>query len=61
MKKLGLSDNDTSILMTPRKDRRDSDISFDGLMKTNEKKIDAGIKAQGSVNMKSDKKDKKSK
>lgn len=59
MKELGLSDNDTSTLRTPKKDRKDSDVSFDGLNKTNEKKFDTGIKAQPSVSMKSEKKDKK--
>jgi hypothetical protein len=50
VKELGLSDNDTSYIMTPKKERRDSDVTFDGLMKTNEKNVDQGIKAQGSVN-----------
>jgi hypothetical protein len=61
VKELGLSDNDTSYIMTPKKERRDSDMTFDGLMKTNEKNVDQGIKAQGFVNLKSEKKDKKNK
>jgi hypothetical protein len=40
LKDLGLSDNDTSYIMTPKKERRDSDVTFDGLMKTNEKNVD---------------------
>jgi hypothetical protein len=61
VKELGLSDNDTSYIMTPKKERRDSDATFDGLMKTNEKNVDQGIKAQGSVNLKTEKKGKKNK
>jgi len=30
LKELGLSDNDPSVLMTPKKDKMDSDVSFDG-------------------------------
>jgi len=30
LKELGLSDNDTSVLMTPKKEKMESDISFDG-------------------------------
>ena len=44
VKELGLSENDPSIIKTPKKDRRDSDESFDNLNKTNEKKFDTGIK-----------------
>ena len=61
VKELGLSDNEVSIIMTPKKERRDSDVSFDILNKTNEKKFDTGIKAQGFVSVKSDKKEKKNK
>ena len=60
-KDLGLSDNDTSVLMTPKKERINQDCSFYNLNKTNEKKIDASIKAQSTSNMKNDKKDKKNK
>ena len=61
VKELGLSDNEVSIIMTPKKERRDSDVSFDILNKTNEKKFDTGIKAQSFVSVKSDKKEKKNK
>jgi hypothetical protein len=61
LKELGLSDNDTSVLMTPKKERVNLEWSFDNLNKTNEKKIDASIKAQSTSIMKSDKKDKKNK
>ena len=61
VKDLGLSDNEVSIIMTPKKERRDSDVSFDILNKTNEKKFDTGIKAQSFVSVKSDKKEKKNK
>jgi len=60
-KDLGLSDNDTSVLMTPKKERVNPEWSFDNLNKTNEKKIDASIKAQSTSIMKSDKKDNKNK
>ena len=61
LKELGLSDNEISALETPKKDKMDSDVSFDGLNKTNEKQFDAIIKPQELISMKSDKKDKKSK
>ena len=61
MKDLGLSDNYTSVLMTPKKERVNQEWSFDNLNKTNQKKIDASIKAQSIAIMKSDKKDKKNK
>jgi len=61
LKELGLSDNDTSVLMTPKKERVNPEWSFDNLNKTNEKKIDASIKAQSTSIMNSDKKDKKNK
>ena len=60
-KDLGLSDNDTSVLMTLKKERVNQEWSFDNLNKTNEKKIDASIKAQSTSIMKSDKKDNKNK
>ena len=46
-KELGLSDNEISALETLKKDKMDSDISFDGLNKTNEKNFDEIIKPQG--------------
>ena len=58
-KELGLSDNDTSVLMTPKKEKTNSEWSFDNLNKTNEKKFDASIKAQSTSMMKSDNKAKK--
>ena len=58
-KELGLSDNDTSVLMTPKKEKINSEWSFDNLNKTNEKKFDASIKAQSTSMMKSDNKAKK--
>ena len=61
LKDLGLSDNDPSVLMTPKKERIDSDVSFDVQDKTNEKKFDAIIKPLGLISMKSDKKDRKNK
>ena len=61
LKELGLSDNDISVIETPKKENMDSDVSFDGLNKTNEKKFDLSIKPQGLINMKSDKKDRKNK
>jgi hypothetical protein len=61
LKELGLSDNDISVLETPKKEKMDSEVSFDGLNKTNEKKFDVSIKPQGLISMKSDKKDIKSK
>ena len=39
----------------------DSDILFDGLDKTYDKKVDAIIKSQGLISMNSDKKNKKNK
>ena len=47
--------------MTPKKEKINSEWSFDNLNKTNEKKFDASIKAQSTAIMKSDKKDKKNK
>ena len=61
LKELGLSDNDISVLETPKKENIDSDVLFDGLNKTNEKNFDVNIKPQGLISMKSDKKDRKSK
>ena len=61
LKELGLLDNDTSVLMTPKKEKINSEWSFNNLNKTNEKKFDASIKAQSKTIMKSDKKDKKNK
>ena len=54
LKVLGLSDNDLSIIMTPKKESRDSDVSFDILIKTHQKNIEAGNKSQGFVSIKSD-------
>jgi len=61
LKELGLSDNDISVIETPKKENMDSDVSFDGLNKTNEKKFDLSIKPQGLSIIKSDKKDRKNK
>ena len=61
LKELGISDNDTSVLMTPKKEKINSEWSFDNLNKTNEKKFAASIKSQSTAIIKRDKKDKKNK
>ena len=47
LKELGLSDNEISVLKIPKKEKMDSDVSFDGYNTTNEKNVDANIKLQG--------------
>ena len=37
VKELGISDNNIPTLLTPKKNRKDSDVSFYGLNKANEK------------------------